>query len=129
VEDEETEITKRQDELYRNEYELLRSAKARHQEGKALALKGKLVELQLQEEASGLKRQKAEREEEYNLKIENENKKVVRLKNDIKFQSDEIGKFELKYNEEMNTRRNPLTTNLNESQKRKAKLEDEIKEL
>jgi uncharacterized protein YlxW (UPF0749 family) len=53
----------------------------------------------------------------------------VRLQNDIKFQSEQIGEFELKYDEEINTRRNPLITNLNDSQKRKTKLESEIEEM
>lgn len=60
------------------------------------------------------------------MKIENENKKIVRLQNDIKFQSEQISDFERKYNEDLNSRKDPLVNELADSNKKKSKLEEEI---
>lgn len=56
-----------------------------------------------------MKRKRAEYEENENVKIDNENKKISRLQNDIKFQSEQIGEFERKYKEDLNSRKDPLT--------------------
>lgn len=60
------------------------------------------------------------------MKIENENKKIIRLQNDIKFQSEQISDFERKYNEDLNSRKDPLVNELADSNKKKSKLEEEI---
>jgi hypothetical protein len=81
------ELNGKQNEFYSNEYEQLKVEKTHHYESKALICKIKLVELQLLEDSSNIKKKKVECEENYNMKMENENKSIVRLENDIRFQS------------------------------------------
>lgn len=83
----------------------------------------KLVEIQLGEESSNIKRKSAENEENENIKIENENKKIVRLQNDIKFQSEQIVDFEQKYQQDLESRKNPLDADLQQNNQLKLSFE------
>lgn len=88
-----------------------------------------MVEMQLLEESSNVKRKLAEFEENEMVKIDNENKKITRLENDIKFQSDQLSSYEKEYQDDLYAKRNPLNQKLKASEAEKKKLEDEIKEL
>lgn len=66
------------------EYEKLNILQGQFENQKRIIRKLKLVELQLQDDASNIKREESQKIEIERLKYESEKKKIVRMENDIK---------------------------------------------
>ena len=60
-----------------------------------------MIQLQLIEDSRKIERKLAEFEENEMVKIDNENKKITRLENDIKFQSEQLSAYEKEFEEDL----------------------------